>query len=398
MKLSLLVLLWTAVALPVASTDNPPMEAPTGFDDLTNGFTNQAQFDADRAVFDGLKLKADGLGPVYNGQSCGECHQNPTSGGISQVTALRAGSYADGIFVEHPGGSLIQDRAINANFQERVLGGNPVRAFRTSLNTLGDGFVECIENSTLVAIRDNQPMGMKGMPVPAPVLEAGGALSLGRFGWKDQHASLVSFAADSFLNEMGITNPLLPTDNTSNGETVVNGVPVDDGIADPEDDGEDVKAFTRFMRSTMAPPRDEVLAATIDAQAGSEIFTQVGCAICHVRDITTAPPGTVINGGAFVVPAALGNKVIHPFSDFLLHWVDTGDYIVQNGDPETRHKMRTAPLWGLRARDRLLHDGESLTIDEAVRRHGGEAMLVVDNYISLSNTKKKQILTFLSSL
>jgi CxxC motif-containing protein (DUF1111 family) len=148
----------------------------------------------------------------------------------------------------------------------------------------------------------------------------------------------------------------------------------------------------------MAPPRDEVLAATIDAQAGSEIFTQVGCAICHVRDITTAPPGTVINGGAFVVPAALGNKVIHPFSDFLLHWVDTGDYIVQNGDPETRHKMRTAPLWGLRARDRLLHDGESLTIDEAVRRHGGEAMLVVDNYISLSNTKKKQILTFLSSL
>jgi CxxC motif-containing protein (DUF1111 family) len=374
------------------------MEAPTGFDDLTNGFTNQAQFDADRNVFDGLKFKADGLGPVYNAQSCGECHQDPTSGGISQVTGLRAGSYAGGIFIEHPGGSLIQDRAINANFQEHLLGGNPVRTLRTSLNTLGDGFVECIDNATLIAIRDNEPMGMKGMLIQVPVLEAGGALSVGRFGWKDQHASLVSFAAEAFLNEIGITTPLLPTDNTSNGNTVVNGVPVDDGIADPEDDGENVKAFARFMRSTKAPPRDEVLAATLDAQAGSEIFTQIGCAICHVRDVTTALPGTVINGGAFVVPPALGNKIIHPFSDFLLHWIDTGDYIVQNGDQDTKHKMRTAPLWGLRARDRLLHDGLSLTIDEAIRRHAGEATTVVTNYIGLSNTKKKQLITFLYSL
>ena len=94
-------------------------------------------------------MRADGLGPVYNGQACGQCHQNPVSGGISQVTALRAGAVASGIFGEHPGGSLIQDRAIDPNFQERVLPGNSVRAFRTSLNTLGDGFVECIASETL---------------------------------------------------------------------------------------------------------------------------------------------------------------------------------------------------------------------------------------------------------
>jgi CxxC motif-containing protein (DUF1111 family) len=397
LKLSLLALLWTAVALPVAWTQGSD-EAPTGFDDLTNGFTTQQQFDSDRAVFDSVKLKADGLGPVYNGQACGQCHQNPTSGGISQVTSLRAGSSNTGVFVDHPGGSLIQDRAINANFQEHVLSGNALRTFRTSLNTLGDGFVECIDSATLLAIIDNQPPGMKGTLIQVPVLEAGGALSGGRFGWKDQHASLVSFAADAFLNEIGITSPLMPTDNTSNGNLVVNGVPVDDGIADPEDDGGTVKAFARFIRSTKAPPRDEVLAATIDAQAGSEIFTLIGCSICHVRDITTAPPGTVVNAGAFVVPPALGDKIIHPFGDFLLHWLDTGDGIVQNGGEETNYLMRTPPLWGLRTRDRLMHDGETLTVDDAIRRHRGQAAEVLNNYLGLPPPKKKQLLTFLLSL
>jgi mono/diheme cytochrome c family protein len=194
-------------------------------------------------------------------------------------------------FIEHPGGSLINDRAINANFQERVLGGNEVRTFRTSLNTLGDGFVECIDSNTLVAIQNGQPGSMKGTFIQVPVLESGGALRGGRFGWKNQHASLVSFSADAYLNEMGITSPLQPTDNNSNGSAVVNGVPVDDGVSDPEDDGEDIETFARFMRATKAPPRDDVLAATSDAQAGSVLFDQVGCAVCHVRNITTAPAG-----------------------------------------------------------------------------------------------------------
>jgi CxxC motif-containing protein (DUF1111 family) len=397
LKLSLLALLWTAVALPVAWTQSPT-EAPTGFDDLTNGFTTQEQFDEDREVFDEVEFKADGLGPVYNAQACGECHQNPTSGGISQITELRAGHMNGGTFVEHPGGSLINDRAINANFQERVLGGNEVRTFRTSLNTLGDGFVECIDSNTLVAIRDNQPSNMKGTFIQVPVLEANGALRGGRFGWKNQHASLVSFSGDAYLNEMGITSPMFPNDNTSNGNTVVNGVPVDDGVDDPEDDGADLEIFASFMRATKAPPRDPVLAASPDAQAGSVLFDQVGCAICHVRNITTAPPGTVINGGAFTVPPALGSKIIHPFSDFLLHDVGTGDGIVQNGGQQTRNKVRTAPLWGMRTRDRLMHDGETVNRNEAILRHGGQATGVINNYKNLSTTKKNQLITFLNSL
>jgi len=393
LRRSLLGVAVAALVLPAASSDTPT-EAPTGFDNLTNGVTDQPTFEADRGVFEERESIADGLGPVYNAQSCAECHQNPVTGAISQVTELRAGHFDGTNFVDHPGGSLINDRAIDASIQERVLGGNEVRTFRTSLNTLGDGFVEAIDSNTLVAISNGQPPGMRGQFIQVPVLEAGGQVRGGRFGWKNQHASLVSFSADAYLNEMGITSPLQPTENTSNG----NSTAAFDTVPDPDNDGTDVEAFARFMRATKAPPRDTALAATADAQAGSQLFDQVGCNICHVRNITTSPPGTVINRGAFTVPAALGNKLIHPFGDFLLHNVGTGDGIVQNGGQSTRNKVRTAPLWGVRTRARLMHDGETLNRNEAILRHAGEATGVINGYRNLSTNQKNQLILFLNSL
>jgi CxxC motif-containing protein (DUF1111 family) len=263
-----------------------------------------------------------------------------------------------------------------------------------ALSILGDGFVESISDQTLMAIANSQPPALRGEILSVPVLEAGGARRIGRFGWKNQHASLVSFSADAYLNEMGITSPLQPTENTANGQSIT----AFDQVPDPEDDGVDIEGFARFMRATKAPPRDEVLAASPEAQAGSQVFNQIGCATCHVRHITTAPSGTPINGGAFTVPPALGNKVIHPFSDFLLHDIGTGDGIVQNGGPSTRNKVRTAPLWGLRTRNRLMHDGLSLTLREAILRHQGQASAVIRNYSELSPTRKQQLITFLNSL
>jgi CxxC motif-containing protein (DUF1111 family) len=385
------VLITAAVGGPAALTQSPA-EAPTGFDDQTNGLVTQADFDEAKAVFEEQEGKSDGLGPVYNAQSCAECHQTPVTGGISQVTELRAGHFDGFKFIDHPGGSLINDRAVDASYQERVYDGNEVRTLRTSLNVLGDGFVEAIDSNTLVAIANSQPPGMRGQFIQVPVSEAGGLTRGGRFGWKNQHASLVSFAADAYLNEMGITSPLQPKDNTSNGRVITDNVP------DPEDDGADIEVFARFMRATKAPPRDAALAATPDAQAGSQIFDQIGCNTCHVRNITTSPPGTVINRGAFTVPPALGNKAIHPFGDFLLHDVGTGDGIVQNGGASTRNKVRTAPLWGVRTRDRLMHDGLSLTRNEAILRHAGEATPVTNNYRGLSTTQKNQLMKFLNSL
>lgn len=373
-------------------------EAPTGFDNLSNGLTDQATFDGDLEVFDERELIADGLGPVYNAQACSECHQTPVVGSGSQIGELRAGHFNGSVFVDHPGGSLINDRTINAAIQEKVLGGNEVRTFRVSLQLLGAGFVESIDSNTLLAIANNQPFQsggrIAGQFIQVPVNEANNANRGGRFGWKNQHASLVSFSADAYLNEMGITSPLQPTENTSNGASVA----AFDTVPDPEDDGEDIEIFARFMRATKAPPRDAALAATFDAQVGASLFNQVGCSICHVPTITTAPADTIINGGAFVVPAALGNKNIHPFGDFLLHNIGTGDGIVQNGGQSTRNKVRTSPLWGLRVRTRLMHDGASVTAFDAIQRHAGEATFVTNNFNSLSAVNRNRLLTFLNSL
>src|SRR5262249_132673 len=149
LKISLLVLFAMGISYPLYTNNSVysqagPTDAPTGFDNLTNGFTTQAQMDADRLVFEERETIDDGLGPLYNAQSCAECHQNPITGGISQITELRAGHFNGVNFVDHPGGSLINDRAINANIQERVPGGKDGRTFPTPLNTLGDAFLRCL--------------------------------------------------------------------------------------------------------------------------------------------------------------------------------------------------------------------------------------------------------------
>jgi CxxC motif-containing protein (DUF1111 family) len=382
--------------LPAASSAvNPPAtEAPAGFDGKTNGLVSQAEMDAAKEIFDEAEELDEGLGPVYNARSCAGCHESPVSGGISQVTELRAGHYDGERFVEHPGGSLINDRAIIETAQETVLDGNEVRALRISLNTLGDGFVEAIGSDTLRDIAEAQPWHMRGQLIRVPVLEADGALRVGRFGWKNQHASLVSFSADAYKNEMGITSPLEPTENTTNGRSVAEY----DHVADPEDDGVDIEEFAKFMRATKAPPRDGRAVGTPEVQAGARLFEKIGCAVCHTPTIVTAPPGTTINGGAFKVPEALGNKIIHPFGDFLLHDVGTGDGIVQNGPPSTRNKVRTAPLWGVRTRTRLMHDGESLSFQDAIQRHRGEALGVRRVYRRLNDVEQGQLLAFLRSL
>ena len=384
-----------AMGAPVAWMNTT--EAPAGFDNKTNGNITQAEFDKNRGVFEEVESVADGLGPVFNSNSCVACHGSPVTGGLSQISELRAGHFNGTDFIDHPGGSLINDQALNAAIQETVLEGHEVRTFRTSLNILGDGFVEAVGNSTFTTIRNGQPAGFQGTIISVPVIEDGGTLRVGRFGWKNQHASLLSFAGDAYLNEMGITNLVngfkaFATENSSLGRPVA----AFDTVPEPEDDGDDVEAFAAFMRATKVPPRGPTSAAV---QAGSLLFDQMACAHCHTRSITTASPGTRINGGRLIVSAALGDKVIHPFGDFMLHDVGTGDGIVQNGGPATRNMVRTAPLWGVRTRSRLMHDGQSLTFGEAILRHAGVGgTQSANNFRNLSPANKANLVAFLKSL
>lgn len=384
--------------------------APTGFEfpgpvgqgagqfRTTNGLVDDLAHAANAELYAELEQVDEGLGPTYNAQSCGECHQNPVMGGLSQVTELRAGHRnSAGQFVEAPGGSLIHSRAIHPDVQEITPANETVRAFRTSLNTLGDGFVEALSNETLESIRNSQPAGMRGTLIAVPVLEANNAPRYGRFGWKNQHASLISFSIDAYLNEMGIGTPLAPNENTSLGRSVArfDPTPNPDDPDNTDGVGEDIVAFATFMRATKAPPRGAITAA---AGRGEVLFRAIGCGTCHTPAMVTAAPGTVINGGAFTVPPALGNKRIFPFSDFLLHNVGTGDGIVQNGGQATANMLRTPPLWGVRTRNRLMHDGASLTFNDAIQRHAGQASGVTNTYRRLSSQQRSDIVAFLGSL
>jgi CxxC motif-containing protein (DUF1111 family) len=389
-----------------------PTEAPTGFDNLSNGLDPQGpdydtlnednvvalrSFNDNRFIFETFEGVEDGLGPTYNAQSCRECHQNVATGGSSQVAEHRTGRLELNQFVESLGGSLIQSRATHPDIMEHVAFEDDVRTFRISTSTLGDGYVEAIANETLMAIRDAQPAAMRGVAVLVPVLEGDGSARIGRFGWKSQHASLQSFAADAYLNEMGITSPLLPEESTSAGTYVGFGSGYD-SVADPEDKGEDVVAFANFMRATKAPDRGAI---TADVLAGEQVFRDVGCATCHTPNIVTARAGSVINGGAFTVPRALGNKIIHPYSDFLLHDIGTSDGIPILPDAAyafTANQMRTAPLWGLRTRNRLMHDGLSFTLREATQRHGGQASAVTTQFLALDPAQQTLLYRFLESL
>jgi CxxC motif-containing protein (DUF1111 family) len=388
-----------------ADAKSPASEASAGFDQRTNGFVDQSHYDSDRAVFQQPETVATGLGPVYNGKSCFECHQNPVSGGDSSVSVVRAGHHdpSSGAFVSAPGGVVMHVHATDPAIDVRIPANENIRSHRKANSLLGDGYVEAISDLTLLAIAKSQEKvsngRIAGEAVLVPVIEAGYKLRVGRFGWKSQHASIVSFSADAYINEEGITNRYFPVENTALGKSVAEY----DAVADPEDplhrDGSHLDRFVTFIRATKAPPRYKILARTPDARAGERVFEQIGCGICHIASIRTAPAGTMINGGKYQVPEPLGGKLIHPYSDFLLHSLGTGDGIpLQIGGQDTANKMRTAPLWGLRMRTELMHDGASSTPEQAILRHGGEAQLVGDEFRKLSPHQKQELLTFLKSL
>lgn len=377
-----------------------PQPALTGFDGGSNGFdTDNNQRAQDLAAFQDHETQPDGLGPIYDADSCISCHQAPIPGGSSQVTNLRAGHLdGNGNFVEAVGGSLIAAIALPGVPLPYVQDQETIRTLRISPNLLGDGYVESIADATLQAIAQAQPGQsngqIQGEAITVPVLEQPGATGVGRFGWKDEQASLLSFCAEAALEEMGLTNPLFPTERTSLGTNVASF----DGGASPNVQLTYINGFARLVRDSKAPPVDPAASATQQAQQGSTVFTNIGCAICHVSSITTAQAGTAVEGGAFTVPAALGNRVLHPFSDFLLHNVGTGDGIVQGAGPETANKIRTAPLWGLRIRNRMMHDGASVTLNDAILRHAGEASGVIANYQQLSANDQAALIAFLRSL
>lgn len=336
----------------------------------------------------------DGLGPVFNGRSCAECHSIPAVGGSGTIIEMRAGRRdAEGNFDPLPGGSVFQLFSIPPHTcQEQIPPEANVVAPRKSIPLFGAGVVEAIPDEALAALAD--PNDRDGDGVSGRVHwvtdAASGAARAGRFGWKAQQATLLSFCAEAYLEEMGITNELFPSENAPNGdkERLSRCLPVRTvrGIEDVADRFTGLRGidnFEAFLRFLAPPPRGKI---TDLVQRGERVFAEIRCASCHVPVLLT---------GASANPA-FDRRPVPLYADLLLHDIGTGDGIVQGA--ALGEEIRTPALWGLRVRRGLLHDGSAATPSEAIRRHEQEGAEARRLFQSLPPEDVTALLAFLDSL
>jgi CxxC motif-containing protein (DUF1111 family) len=342
--------------------------------------------------FTEVETAEDGLGPAFNGTSCAVCHSVPAIGGISAMTEVRAGHVdGEGKFTELNGGTLFHLFSIPGHrCQVRIPAGANVIARRSPIPVFGAGLVEAIPDEVITALEDPEDRDGDGVSGrAATILDlASGRDRIGRFGWKAQHATLLAFSADAYRNEMGITNELFP-DEVALGvdaDTLALCSPPKKGVEDVRDRRTGMRGidnFENFMR-LLAPiergPQDS------ETRIGEQLFQSFGCASCHTPALQTGRSANPV----------FDRKPVHLYSDLLLHDVGTGDGIPQAD--ALANEIRTPALWGLRMRKPLLHDGSAATVDEAIRRHAGEAHSAAARYREASVGERSALLAFLMSL
>ncbi len=350
--------------------------------------TALTQFERGRAVFDSDFGEDEGLGPSFNQMRCSSCHDVPVVGGggvevVRKATTTNQAGQCDELRSE--GGPLFQSRVTARVLSE---GGAvetiPDRA--THVATLNPpalyagGLIESIPIAEIAARAD--PQDLDGDGVSGRI--AGAATGLpGRFGLKSEHGTIRSFVTEALLTEMGVTTSQRPRDLS------VNGVPFDDGVADPELSDADVDLIVAFI-SLLAPVGSRDVADSDSArviEAGAALFEQVGCAACHT-------PYQRAGRGA---PGGAEGRQFPLYSDLLLH--DLGPGAAGHCTPDALPtEWRTAPLAGLRYRAALFHDGRATSVSRAIERHGGEASLALSRYLGLDVSARMQLLQFLSTL
>ncbi len=337
----------------------------------------------------------EGLGPIFNDVSCGNCHSGPAVGGASSFKVTRFGKAAamGNPFdpLENLGGSLLQLQAIDPSCNEIVPPEATVTAERLTPICFGAGLLEAVHDIDILANEMNPPPGVSGQARMVQPIE-GGPMRAGRFGWKGGVATVLTFSADASLNEMGLTNVFFMQENTPNGPV---GAPDPcDTVADPEDVPDSfgvtrVERFTDFQRLLAAPPQ-----TPRSGMLGETVFEAVGCAACHLSTPFVTGPAA---------EPQLEGVAIKPYGDFLLHDMGAmGDQIVDGAADETH--MMTRAIWGIAQRGSMLHDGRSTggtfeqNMADAIMNHDGEAAASAAAFAALPQAEQDQLFAFLRSL
>jgi len=388
------------------------------------------------------EVKADGLGPRMNLDSCAGCHAYPAVGGTSPpdlnpqfdffennlqktnrlprfitkagpVREARFKLNADGktpdggvhsIFtitgLKDADGCILQQ----PDFARELRRKNVI--FRIPTPVFGAGLIEQIPDQVIL---DNHTMtrtntyGIKGR---VNIINAGHAQTarenrngndgtIARFGWKAQNKSLLVFAGEAYNVEMGISNELFQTEREENPKCQFKSTPNDTTNPDKTDLDilSDIEKFASFMRFLEPPtPSQDAPGGAASISNGKKLFVKIGCALCHTPALRT---------GTSTV-AALSEKTVDLFSDLALHDMGHGlaDGISQG--QATSREFRTAPLWGLGQRVFFLHDGRTTNLNRAIQEHrssGSEANKVVRGFFNrLTQGEQQDVLNFLRSL
>jgi CxxC motif-containing protein (DUF1111 family) len=382
-----------AAAMLVLSTLGVSGQLPLGAGDPLPGIT-PTEFESFRLGLDDfveIEQPHEGLGPLFNGAGCAACHNVPVIGGITPMTEMRAGHRdADGKFHVVGFTTLFQMFSIPDHRCQAVMPPEVnVIARRIPIPLFGAGLVEAVPDEVLLALEDPFDRDRDGISGRAAIVTdvSTGQRRVGRFGWKAQIATLLTFSGDAYTNEMGITNdmfPLEPLGGISQARLRECDLVKDpEDLVDPRTGKRAIDNFESFMKFLAPLPRGVI---TDEVRIGEQVFTTVGCASCHVPVLATGANAS----------AALNRKSLALFSDLLLHDIGTGDGIEQ--EAAQQNEIRTPALWGLRLRRPLMHDGSAPTVSDALRQHGGEAAGVMERYRGASDQMRRALLAFLDSL
>lgn len=381
-----LLRLLSVALLPLSAACRQPPEPGDPLRDLDTA--EVARFEQGRVVFDSVFIPETGLGPLFNAPGCAACHGVPASGGEGAIfevhaTALREDGFCDPLAAL--GGPVFQLRVTPALREALGLEAEPIPAAatdtarRTTPDVFGFGLLDAIPESTILALADPDDTNGDGISGRPNRFFDG---RLGRFGRKAVVPTLAEFNEGAFVLEQGVTTPNLANEGTVGAQPLPDGV---DPTPEPELDSGQIALADAFVRF-LAPPAAAKL--TGEARRGRELFSEIGCADCHVPTLRT---------GRHPV-RALAYQDVHAYTDLLLH--DLGPELADIclGLVAQPAEFRTEPLMGLRLMSRFLHDGRAATVAEAIELHGGEGAAARDTFANLPEAGRRALLAFLGSL
>jgi CxxC motif-containing protein (DUF1111 family) len=381
------------------------------FGDPLQGLTPDllARFQAGKVQFMCPETPLTGLGPVFNDDACFKCHDQGAIGGGSDRLETRYGQVLNGFFnpLANLDGTLVHAKGIGSSFNgvsfttpdgtvvnfvgEVVPPAANVVAGRRVNPLFGLGLVDAVPDQFLQDLAQFQQDFTPATAGTAQVVTdvTSGQQRVGRFGWKAQIGTVLTFAANAYLNEMGITTPFFPHENPPQGNAAL--LAANPALTNPNDTKLAPMQFADFI-TFLAPPHQ--LPLSRNAMLGEVLFLGIGCADCHLPAMRTGPNEV----------AALDEVEFFPFSDFLVHDMGSlNDGIVQVPAgivqlPVAGQGMRTAPLWGARIRTSFLHDGRAKTIQDAILAHDGQGLAARNQFADLNKRERDSLLAFINTL